>query len=127
MRLRLAAVALALLLTGCNRAPAVDDGRAVITRFHAALNAGDWPAIDALLSQSTRNLRPGGGTARAFRAIIARHGRYLDGTLAASHGEDGRLTLDWQARFEQGPVPERFVLVREADQVVIDSYTDQPG
>jgi len=113
-----------LLLSACNNAPDEAQGVAVIDRFHIALNANDTAAIDALLSQSTRNLRPGIGTARAFRAISARHGRYLDGRAASVTSADARTRIDWQARYERGPVSELFVLVNEAGAVKIDSYTD---
>jgi hypothetical protein len=122
----LAPVAVAVLLTACSGPDAVAS-RAVIDRFHAALGAGDWAAIDGLLSQSTRNLRPGGATARAFRAIIERHGRYKGGELEGITLEDGRTTIAWSARYENGPVSELFVLVEEGGQLKIDSYTDQPA
>jgi hypothetical protein len=118
----LAAVALAACA-----GPDEPASRAVIGRFHAALNAGDWGAVDGLLSRSTRNLRPGGGTARAFRAIIARHGRYIGGELAGIDHRDGRTTITWSARYEHGPVTELFVLVEEGGQLRIDSYTDAPS
>lgn len=124
--LGIAPVAVAVLLVACS-GPDEQASRAVIDRFHAALNAGDWAAIDGLLSPSTRNLRPGGATARAFRAIIERHGRYAGGALAGITGKDGRTTLTWSARYEKGPVSELFVLVEDAGQLKIDSYTDQPA
>ena len=118
--------AVAVLLVACSGPDAVAS-RALTYRFHAALNAGDWAAIDGLLSQSTRNLRPGGATARAFRAIIERHGRYMGGELEGITLEDGRTTVAWSARYERGPVSELFVLVEEGGQLKIDSYTDQPA
>lgn len=123
MRAYLFPVAMAAALAACS---AIDEPAAVdvIGRFHNALNAGDWAAIDGLLSQSTRNLRPAGGTARAFRNIIARHGRYTGGELAGITDEGGRITIAWAARYEQGPVSELFVLVEEGGQLKIDSYTD---
>jgi hypothetical protein len=122
-----AAIAAALLLlAGCTRAPDEEASRATIERFHAALNAADWKAIDGLLSQSARNLRPGGGTARAFRAIVARHGRYLGGDVASFTHTHTHAMIDWAARFEAGAVTERFALVEEGGQIRIDSYTDQP-
>lgn len=122
-----AAVAAALLvLAGCSRAPDEAASRATVDRFHAALNAADWQAIDALLSNSARNLRPGGGTARAFRAIAARHGRHLGGDVAAFTQTDTHAMIDWAARFERGAVTERFALVDEGGRVLIDSYTDKP-
>lgn len=119
-----AAAAVALLLVACSRAPAEADSVAVIDRFHNALNADETPAIDALLSQSTRNLRPGIGTARAFRALGNRHGRYRDGTLGSIARDDRRTTIIWRARYERGPVSELFVLVDQGGQPRIDSYTD---
>lgn len=127
MRRFLAPVGLAAALAGC---AGVDEpaASAVVARFHAALNAGDWAAIDGLLTQSARDLRPGGGTARAFRAITARHGRYLGGTRAALAADGGRISLIWSARYERGLVAEAFVLVEEGGEVKIDSYTDRaPG
>ena len=123
MRLPLAPIVLAAAVAGCS---GVDEpaSRAVVERFHAALNAGDWAAIDGLLSPSARNLRPGGGTARAFRAISARHGRYLGGNLAGISHDHGRTTIAWSARYERGPVSELFVLVEAGGQLKIDSYTD---
>jgi hypothetical protein len=115
----------ALLLVACS-GPSEDDSRAVIDRFHAALNAGDWATVDGLLSPSARALRPGNGVARAFRAIIARHGRYLDGAAASTSHEDGRTTIRWAARYERGAVPELFVLVEEGGGLKIESYSDQP-
>jgi hypothetical protein len=125
MRRWFAPVAVAVLLAACS-GPDAAASRAVIDRFHAALNAGDWAAIDGLLSQSTRNLRPGGATARAFRAIIKRHGRYRGGELEGITRESGATTLAWSARYEKGPVSELFVLVEEGGGLRIDSYTDQP-
>lgn len=113
----------AIALVACS-GPDEKASRAVIDRFHAALNAGDWAAVDGLLTQSTRNLRPGGGTARAFRAIIQRHGRYTGGELEGMSHEDGRTTIAWSARYERGPVSELFVLVEEGGSLKIDSYTD---
>lgn len=124
MRRWLAPVAAASLLAACS-GPDETQARAVVDRFHAALNAGDWAAIDGLLSQSARDLRPGGGTARAFRAITARHGRYLGGDVAQITREDGRTSLTWSAHYERGPVPEAFVLVGEGSALRIESYTDQ--
>jgi hypothetical protein len=121
-----AAIALGLLLlAACNSAPDRAESRAAVGRFHAALNAGDWPAIDALLSREARDLRPGGGTARAFRAIAARHGRHLGGDIATFSTDGPRATLDWAAQYERGAVTEQFGLVHEAGGVRIDSYTDQ--
>lgn len=116
-------VALAASLAACSAIdePAAED---VLARFHAGLNQGDWAAIDGLLSQSTRNLRPGGATARAFRRITERHGRYVGGELAGISDEQGRITIAWAARYEQGPVSELFVLVEEGGKLKIDSYTD---
>jgi hypothetical protein len=114
----------AIVLAACS-GPDEKASRAVIDRFHTALNAGDWPAIDGLLSQSTRDLRPGDGTARAFRALIQRHGRYTGGQLTGIGHNDGRTTIAWSARYERGPVSELFVLVEEGGQLKIDSYTDQ--
>lgn len=115
----------AVALAACS-GPDEEATRGVIDRFHAALNAGDWAAIDGLLTTSTRNLRPGGGTARAFRAIIQRHGRYKGGELEGMSHEDGRTTIAWSARYERGPVSELFVLVEERGSLKIDSYTDAP-
>jgi hypothetical protein len=126
MRRLFAPVAVAVLLAACS-GPDAAASRAVIDRFHAALNAGDWAAVDGLLSRSTRNLRPGGATARAFRAIIQRHGRYTGGELEGITRDDGRTTVAWSARYEKGPVSELFVLVEEGGQLKIDSYTDQPA
>jgi hypothetical protein len=113
----------AIALAAC-AGPDEKASRGVIDRFHVALNAGDWVAVDGLLSQSTRNLRPGGGTARAFRAIIQRHGRYTGGELGGISRDDGRTTIAWSARYERGPVSELFVLVEEGGSLKIDSYTD---
>lgn len=123
MRRWLAPIVLAAALAGCS---GIDEPASValVDRFHVALNAGDWPAIDAMLSQSTRNLRPGGATARAFRAITERHGRYLGGELAGIGADAGFITLAWAARYERGPVSEQFVLVEEGGRLKIDSYTD---
>ena len=123
MRSLLFPVALAATLAACS---SIDEPAAVdvIGRFHTALNAGDWAAVDGLLSKSTRNLRPGGGTARAFRNIIARHGRYVGGELAGITQDDGMITIAWAARYDQGPVSEMFVLIEEGGQLKIDSYTD---
>ncbi|WP_310474913.1 hypothetical protein [Sandarakinorhabdus sp.] len=123
MRRWLAPVALCLALAAC-AGPDEAASRAVIDRFHVALNAGDWVAIDGLLSPSTRNLRPGVGTARAFRAIIQRHGRYTGGELEGLNHDDGRTTIAWSARYERGPVSELFVLVEAGGLLKIDSYTD---
>ena len=116
-------VAAAAILAGCS---GIDEPAAVdvIGRFHTALNAGDWAGIDGLLTRSTRDLRPGGATARAFRRITERHGRYVGGELAGIDGKDGRITIAWAARYEQGPVSELFVLVDEAGKLKIDSYSD---
>ncbi len=125
MRRWLAPVAVMAMLAACSPA---DEKRAhqVVDRFHAALNAGDWPAIDALLTTDARRLRPGLGTARAFRNLITRHGRYLGGELAGITAEDGRTTLAWSARYEQGPVSELFVLREEGGALKIESFTDNP-
>jgi hypothetical protein len=120
----MAALMTALALAACSNTPGEADSVALIDRFHAALNADDTPAIDALLSQSTRNLRPGIGTARAFRALSARHGRYLSGSIGKLASKDSRTTIAWSARYERGPVPELFVLVTEGGAVKIDSYSD---
>lgn len=114
----------ALALAGCSRAPTQADSVAVIDRFHAALNADDIAAINALLTRSTRDLRPGIGTARAFRALSARHGRYRDGTLGSLASEGARTRIVWRARYDRGPVAELFVLVAEDGAVRIDSYSD---
>lgn len=116
-------VAAAALLAACS-GPDDAASRDVIDRFHLALNAGDWAAIDGLLSPSTRNLRPGLGTARAFRALTERHGRYTGGQLTSRHHENGRTTITWSARYERGAVSELFVLVEEGGSLKIDSYTD---
>ncbi|WP_156256015.1 hypothetical protein [Sandarakinorhabdus oryzae] len=123
MRRLFAPVVLAAALAGC---ASIDEqgANAAVDRFHRALNAGDWAAIDGLLSQSARNLRPGGATARAFRAITARHGRYLGGTAAAISTDSGRISLTWSARYERGAVAEAYVLVEEGGSLKIDSYTD---
>lgn len=119
-----AVFAAAFAVSGCSNGPGEADSAAVVAGFHAALNAGDTPAINGLLSQSTRNLRPGIGTARAFGAITSRHGRYLGGTMITHVSSAGRTRIDWQARYENGPVLEQFTLVDEAGDVRIDSYTD---
>lgn len=116
----LAAVALA----ACSKAPTEADSVAVIDRFHTALNVDDTATINALLTQSTRELRPGIGTARAFRALSARHGRYRDGTLGTLTSEGDRTRIVWRARYDRGPVAELFVLVAEDGAVRIDSYSD---
>jgi hypothetical protein len=123
MRGLLFPVAIAAALAGCSSfdEPAAVD---VVARFHTALNAGDWAGIDGLLTQSTRNLRPGSGTARAFRNIVARHGPYPGGELAGIDGKDGRITIAWAARYENRPVSELFVLVEEGGALKIDSYSD---
>lgn len=115
---------LALVLSACSNGPSEADSVAVIDRFHTALNADDIAAIDGMLSKSTRNLRPGIGTARAFLALSARHGRYVHGYLAGFDSNDGRASITWRARYERGPVSELFVLVNEGGQPKIDSYTD---
>ena len=119
----LVSIGLAALLAGCS---GIDQPAsvAVVARFHTALNAGDWPAIDGLLSRSTRQLRAGSGTARAFRRIIERHGRYTGGELQAISRDDGRTRILWSARYEKGPVSELFVLVEDGGSLRIDSYTD---
>lgn len=126
MKRVLAPVAVAVLLAACS-GPDAAASRVVIDRFHAALNAGDWATIDGQLSQSTRNLRPGGATARAFRAIIERHGRYKGGELVGITREGGLTTVGWSAHYEKGTISELFVLVEEGGQLQIDSYTDQPA
>ncbi|WP_164155727.1 hypothetical protein [Sandarakinorhabdus rubra] len=124
MRGWLAPAVLVAALVACS---GVDEAAAVglVTRFHAALADGDWAAIDGLLSRSTRALRPGLGTARAFRNLGARHGRYLGGGLARISADDGRITLVWAARYERGAVNELFVLVDEDGGLKIDSYSDK--
>jgi hypothetical protein len=124
MRALLPILASAALLAACSRAPTQADSVAVIDRFHTALNADDTATIDALLTRSTRDLRPGIGTARAFRALSARHGRYRDGTLDTLRREGDRTTIVWRARYELGPVSELFVLVAEDGAARIDSYSD---
>jgi hypothetical protein len=123
MRHNLLPLAVVATLSAC---AGVDEPAAadVVARFHTALNAGDWAAIDGMLSQSTRKLRPGTGTARAFRNIIARHGHYVGGELAGITDEGGRITIAWAARYDKGPVSELFVLVDEGGRLKIDSYTD---
>ncbi|WP_372918210.1 hypothetical protein [Sandarakinorhabdus sp.] len=123
MRWGLAPLAVAAALAACS-GPDEPASRAVVDRFHAALNAGDWAAIDGLLSPSTRDLRPGGATARAFRAITLRRGRYVGGELFGISRDDGRTTIAWSARYERGPAMELFVLVEAGGQLKIDSYTD---
>ncbi|MBU6164960.1 MAG: hypothetical protein KGQ52_02380 [Alphaproteobacteria bacterium] len=125
MRRWLAPVAAAALISACS---GVDEkaAHAVVDRFHAALNAGDWPAIDALLTKDARALRPGIGTARAFGNLIDRHGRYQGGELAGISAEDGRTTLAWAAKYEKGPVSELFVLREEGGSLKIESFTDNP-
>ena len=126
MRRWLAPVALVALLSACS---GVDEpaAHAVVDRFHVALNAGDWGAIDTMLTQDARALRPGIGTARAFGNLIERHGRYLGGELAGITAEDGRTTLAWAAKYEKGPVSELFVLREEAGALKIESFTDNPA
>lgn len=126
MRQWLAPVALVAMISGCS---SVDEpaAHAVVDRFHTALNAGDWPAIDAMLTADARALRPGIGTARAFGNLIERHGRYTGGELAGLTGEDGRITLAWSARYEKGPVSELFVLREEGGALKIESFTDNPA
>lgn len=119
-------IALAAALAACASAD-VQASKSTVDQFHAALNAGDWAAIDGLLSQSARDLRPGGATARAFRAITQRHGRYLGGDLANIEYADGRTTLVWTARFENDSATEFFVLVDEGGALKIDSYSDKAG
>jgi hypothetical protein len=125
MRLLLPVV-LAVVLSGCSN---IDQqaSQAVVGRFHSALNAGDWATIDSLLSQSTRNLRPGGATARAFRAITQRHGQYVSGKLARIENLNDTVTIAWTARYDKGPVAEFFVLVEEDGGIKIDSYSDKAG
>lgn len=120
----LLSLGIALLLAACSNAPTEADSLAVIDRFHRALNADDTATINTLLTQSTRDLRPGIGTARAFRALSARHGRYLGGTLGTLTSEGDRTSIVWRARYDRGPVPELFVLVAEDGAVRIDSYSD---
>ena len=124
MKWLLATVALALAACSGIDEPA---GRAVVDRFHVALNAGDYAAIDGLLSTSARNIRPGGGTARAFRAITARHGRYQGGKLTSITAAGDRTTLRWSARYDGGTVAEVFVLAPEGGGLKIESYTDKPS
>ncbi|MEN9932671.1 MAG: hypothetical protein RIS17_1244 [Pseudomonadota bacterium] len=124
MRAWLAPFALAASLTACS-APDEAASRTVIGQFHAAIDASDWAAVDALLTRSTRDLRPGGATARAFRALTARHGRYLGGDIASITAGDGHTRILWQARYEKGPVRELFVLVEEGGGLKVDSYSDQ--
>ena len=114
-----------LLLAACS---SVDEpaAHAVVDRFHVALNAGDWAAIDAMLTRDARNLRPGMGTARAFANLIKRHGRYRGGELEGITAEDGRTTLAWAARYDKGPVSELFVLREEGGALKIESFTDNP-
>lgn len=125
MRRWLAPIALVALLSACSGVdePAAHD---VVDRFHTALNAGDWAAIDAMLTADARRLRPGMGTARAFGNLITRHGRYAGGELEGITGEDGRTTLAWAARYEKGPVSELFVLREEGGSLKIESFTDNP-
>ncbi len=124
MRAWLVPVVMAASLTACS-APDEAASRAVIGQFHAAIDAGDWAGVDALLTRSTRDLRPGGATARAFRALTARHGRYLGGEVASITAEAGRTRILWNARYEKGPVSELFVLVEEDGALKVDSYSDQ--
>ena len=125
MKRLIAQIVLAAALAGCSGAdePA---SRAVVDQFHAALNAGDWAAIHARLSPSARDLRPGGGTARAFRAIARRHGRYLGGQPASITAAAGGVRIIWAAQYQAGPVREYFVLVKAGGQIRIDSYSDKP-
>lgn len=124
MRRWLAPVA-CLWVTACSQ---VDEpaAHALVDRFHTALNRSDWAAIDAMLTQDARRLRPGIGTARAFGNLISRHGRYLGGELAGLSDEDGRITLAWAAKYENGPVSELFVLRNEGGTLKIESFTDNP-
>jgi hypothetical protein len=125
MRRWLAPIALAVLVSACS---AADEKAAhgVVDRFHTALNAGDWAAIDTMLTSDARALRPGIGTARAFGNLIERHGRYVGGELAGITAEDGRTTLAWAAKYQNGPVSELFVLREEFGALKIESFTDNP-
>jgi len=126
MRRWLAPVALVALVSACSAADE-KGAHALVDRFHAAVNAGDWAVIDAMLTKDARALRPGIGTARSFGNLITRHGRYVGGELAGITAEDGRTTLAWAARYEQGPVSELFVLREEGGRLKIESFTDNPA
>ncbi len=120
----LPAAALLIAVAGCTDAPGAREAEAAVAQFHAAVNAADVAAIDALLARSARELRPGVGTARAFAGLTQRHGRYQDGQAARIDRQAGRTRVVWQARYEHGPVREVLVLIREAGAVKIESYTD---
>lgn len=125
MKRWLAPMALVALVSACS---GVDEqgAEALVDRFHVALNAGDWAAIDAMLTGDARALRPGIGTARAFGNLITRHGRYRGGELEGMTAEDGRITLAWAARYDKGPVSELFVLREDGGALKIESFTDNP-
>lgn len=117
---------LPVLLAACSNAPDEQQAKTVVAQFHSAVNEQDIAAIDAMLTRSTRELRPGVGTARAFANLTQRHGRYIDGTAGPIDRHEGRTRIDWQARYAGGPVREQFVLVHEAGAVKIEGYTDDP-
>ncbi|WP_353217523.1 hypothetical protein [Sandarakinorhabdus sp.] len=123
---RLLPMLVLLAITGCTNAPDKQESQTVVAQFHSAVNAQDIAAIDALLTRSTRELRPGVGTARAFAKLMQRHGRYIDGHAGPIDRHEGRTRINWQARYVNGPVNEQFVLMHEAGVVKIEGYTDDP-
>ena len=123
------ALAALLALAGCGGGGGGDEpaARATVDAFHAALNSGDLAAIDALLAREARQLRPPMGTARAFRSIIARHGRHLattgcDTGTAAGNGRDF-ITLACTSRFERATIAEAITLAEDAAGPRLFSYT----
>jgi hypothetical protein len=114
---------MALALAAC-AGPDVAASDAAIARFHAAIDADDIAAIDAMLTRSTRALRPGNATARAFRNLPRRHGRYLGGSAASITQDGPRTRIIWHARYAKGPVTELYVLAQEDGVLKLDSYSD---
>lgn len=123
---RLLTAAMLLAIASCANAPDEQQTLTMLAQFHSAVNTQDIAAIDALLARSTRELRPGVGTARAFAKLKQRHGRYIDGKAGPIDRHEGRTRIIWQARYAGGPVNEQFVLIYEAGGVKIEGYTDDP-
>lgn len=120
------ALAALLALAGCGGGD-VAGARATVDDFHTALNSGDLAAINALLTREARQLRPPLGTARAFRSIIARHGRHIatEACRDSAVAIDGRdfVSLDCTSRFAGARLREALVLTEEEGRQKLFSYT----
>jgi hypothetical protein len=125
-RLRLPAIALALLLAGCNPRSRVESARKAVEEFHRLYNASDFEGMYRFSGSAIRSSAPLSAFVKYERNVHDKLGSLKSAEVANYNilylFSGPQVRLDYTCTFEKAQAVESFEINFKHDRPSIDGY-----